>query len=162
MRNRGTAAEVSGEQTYAFSTPYEKTSPSKDGDGDGDGARQLRAVTAADLQNKAFVFNDGAAFGPGVAGDRVTVGFGTFTGNTGPFALRGDDGVATGTATIASCTLGVNNTTFPPGTGPLNLINLDPCDVDPVTGQLFLTNSNTGFFSQSASPTKYQTKSFLT
>jgi tetratricopeptide (TPR) repeat protein len=30
MRNRGTAAEVSGEQTYAFSTPYEKTSPSKD------------------------------------------------------------------------------------------------------------------------------------
>src|SRR6266581_2998206 len=29
MRNRGTAAGVPGEQTYAFSTPYEKTSPSK-------------------------------------------------------------------------------------------------------------------------------------
>src|SRR2546428_11476642 len=31
MRNRGTAAGVPGEQTYAFSTPYEKTSPSKGG-----------------------------------------------------------------------------------------------------------------------------------
>ena len=29
MRNRGTAAGVPGEQTHAFSTPYEKTSPSK-------------------------------------------------------------------------------------------------------------------------------------
>src|SRR6266571_5973416 len=29
MRNQGTAAGVPGEQTYAFSTPYEKTSPSK-------------------------------------------------------------------------------------------------------------------------------------
>ena len=29
MRHRGTAAEVSGEQTFAFSTSYEKTSPSK-------------------------------------------------------------------------------------------------------------------------------------
>jgi len=29
MRNRGTAGEVSGEQMYAFSTAYEKTSPSK-------------------------------------------------------------------------------------------------------------------------------------
>lgn len=29
MRNRGTAAQVSGEQTYAFSSPYEKTSLSK-------------------------------------------------------------------------------------------------------------------------------------
>src|SRR2546426_11285481 len=30
MRNQGTAAGVPGEQTYAFSTPYEKTSPSKE------------------------------------------------------------------------------------------------------------------------------------
>src|SRR5467141_3373192 len=29
MRNRATAVEVSGEQTYAFSIPYEKTSPLK-------------------------------------------------------------------------------------------------------------------------------------
>src|SRR5712691_10563366 len=29
MRNRGTTAEGSGKQTYAFSTLYEKTSPSK-------------------------------------------------------------------------------------------------------------------------------------
>ena len=43
MRHRGTAAEVSGEQTHAFSTPYEKTSPSKEDGGGEASSRTGRA-----------------------------------------------------------------------------------------------------------------------
>lgn len=75
-------------------------------------------AAANDLQGKKFEFTDGAAFHSGLAGDPVTLSFGTFAGSQGTFNLSSGGNTASGSVTIGSCIYTVVASTFPPGTGP--------------------------------------------
>ena len=75
MRNQGTAAGVPGEQTYAFSTPYEKTSPSKP-------PRSPQHHPPAPRRNRATSWWKMTLLGAGLLGAWVVmgVGYGVFLG----------------------------------------------------------------------------------
>jgi hypothetical protein len=112
-------------------------------------------ATPAALQNLTFPFADGAAFDLALLGMPVTLIFGDFTANAGAFTLTAGDFSASGTATIASCTLDVTASTFPSAQGPQggDSVNLDPCEIDTGDGSLRVVNAGTGAVSTSDSPT---------
>lgn len=133
------------------------------------------AVTAADLANKAFTFNDGAAFGiPG----EVTL---TFTENTGPFTLpftlTSNGLIADGNITVippatastlqrtvtagqsrqdpgTSCSFVVIASNYPLDGGPQvgEVLTMTPCEMDTIDGNLILINAATGQSSISEPP----------
>jgi hypothetical protein len=135
------------------------------------------ATTPSTLANKAFTFDNGAAFG--IAGT-VTLTFGTFEGNTGSFVLASPGGSASGSVTIAPstastaqsrgevlsqarqdtsntrCDFTVTTSTYPSGQGPQgnDQIPIAPCETDSVDGRLIAVNARTGARSTSAPPTE--------
>jgi hypothetical protein len=107
------------------------------------------AVDPADLANKAFTFEDGAAFG--VSGE-VALRFNTFTEDTGSFTLTANGRTASGNITIISsatvntrCRFEVDTSNFPSGSGPQaeQTLRMVPCAVDALDGNLILRNANT-------------------
>jgi hypothetical protein len=125
----------------------------------------LEAADAADLANKTFAFADGVALG--VVG-AVTLTFGTFVENTGPFTLTSDSRTASGTVTIvpattsstqsratsdARCDFLVATSTYPPDQGP-QAGEQSPvfCQVDAVDGRLTVADVETGARSLSTPP----------
>ncbi len=126
----------------------------------GDVSGTVVPATPSDLENRVFLFADGVAFAPALADTEVTLTFGDFGGtNTGPFTLEAATGTATGTVTVASCTLAVATSTFDPTTvselQPGATVPLDPCEVDPADGRLRVQNATTGAISTSAVPTDF-------
>jgi hypothetical protein len=128
------------------------------------------AVAVADLANKAFAFNDGAAFG--IAGG-VILTFGTFAGDTGPFNLVSNGFTASGNMTVITSTLQtaataaqprqasgtecnfvVSVSNYPTGGGPQasQSLLMSPCETDTIEGNLILVNAATGARSTSAPP----------
>jgi hypothetical protein len=133
------------------------------------------ATTPSNLANKAFTFDNGAAFG--IAGP-VTLTFGTFEGNTGSFVLASPGGSASGSVIIAPstastaqsrgevsgqarqdtsntrCDFTVTTSTYPAGQGPQggDQIPIAPCETDSVDGRLIAVNARTGVRSTSAPP----------
>lgn len=132
------------------------------GGGGGGNGDDLRAALATDLENQAFTFGDGAAFG--LTGEAVTLAFRDFTTdgdgnpNTGPFTLDAAAGTATGTVTIGSCNLVFDNeaNTFDPAMFPQlqpgETLLLDPCEVNDDDGSLQVQNMTTNAISTSNPP----------
>jgi hypothetical protein len=134
------------------------------------------AVTPSDLASKAFAFADGVAFG---LSEEITLIFGTFTDNTGPFTLATASQTARGTVTVlppvstnavrqthpagtprqgetsTSCNFTIETGSFPPEGGPQTgqILLMQPCEVDALDGNLTLVNAATGLRSTSAPPT---------
>src|SRR2546425_926393 len=101
MRNRGTTAEGSGKQTYAFSTLYEKTSPSKRREG-----RAPRAVLWSRPRVSWSLAGRGTAGRPPGAGRGPEGG----AGAAGSIVVTAPRVLVTDGAVISSSTAG-------PGTG---------------------------------------------
>jgi glucose/arabinose dehydrogenase len=109
-----------------------------------------------------FRFADGGALDTALAGQPVTLAFGLFTDNTGPFTLtasnvQGTDGQpasAAGTVVLASCDLTLTTNTFAASKGPQaeGVIHIDPCEINPDNGSLILENEATGVRSTSEAP----------
>ena len=95
----------------------------------------------ANLQQKTFIFADGAIFG--LANIPVTLATGTFADNVGDFALTGNGLVASGNVVIGSCTFLAVTSTFPAGQGLQvgDRLVLDPCQIDAIDGRLIATNA---------------------
>jgi len=73
-------------------------------------------ATANDVNNRFFVFANGAIFHPALANISTRLGF---TNNAATFMLTSGGGTATGSATLSPCVLTVNtSSTYPAGTGP--------------------------------------------
>jgi hypothetical protein len=116
------------------------------------------AVDPPDLANKAFTFEDGAAFG--VSGE-VALRFNTFTEDTGAFTLTANGRTASGNMTIISsatvntrCRFEVDTSNFPSGSGPQaeQTLRMVPCAVDALDGNLILRNATTANTSTSDPP----------
>jgi glucose/arabinose dehydrogenase len=124
--------------------------------------RVFTAATPADLQRLVFQFAAGGALDAALASQPVTLAFGLFTDNTGPFTLtasnvQGTDGPpasAAGTVVLASCDLVLTASTFPASMGPQvgDVIHIDPCEIDPGDNRLILENAATGVRSASEPP----------
>jgi mono/diheme cytochrome c family protein len=98
---------------------------------------QATGATVADLQNRSFMFPDGAAFG--LTGP-VTLAFGTFdASNTAPFTLTSGTNTASGVATLGSIDLAVETRT------PSDFAIADQMSLDDriANGILSLTNTAT-------------------
>jgi hypothetical protein len=118
-------------------------------------------VSAGDLANQAFTFNNGTVFG--VPNEAVTLTFGDFdndgdgNANTGPFTMTSASGTATGTVTVASCNLAVATSTYNaatfPGLQPQQTVPLDPCQIDTMSGALHVQHATTGLSATSNVPT---------
>jgi DNA-binding beta-propeller fold protein YncE len=110
----------------------------------------------ADLENRAFLFTNGAAFG--LTGQAVTLTFGDFDNdadvdpNTGPVTLQvpATGGRATGTGTVGSLDVTFSESTdipeIPPGTNFSSDLRVF------VDGSISLTNTATGVSSSSDPP----------
>jgi hypothetical protein len=115
-------------------------------------------VTAAALANRAFTFDSGAAFGISGA---VTLTFGTFAGETGPFTLVSHSFIASGTMSISTspppatagaaqprqtsgtgCNFAVSASNYPPGGGPQtgDSLFMSTCEIDTIEGNLVLVS----------------------
>lgn len=112
-------------------------------------------ATSLELQNRIFLFPDGAVFGEELLDIRVELTFGDFRGNAGgPFMLRALDVVDTegqlakveGTVN-ASCTFLIETSSFNPEIFPQmqpgHIISMDFCGIDE-EGRLRVVNANTG------------------
>jgi len=108
--------------------------------------------TPEDLQQKTFLFTDGAIFR--LANIPVTLATGTFVDKQGDFALTGNGMVASGSVVLGSCTFVVTTSTFPPGQGPQvgNQIVLDPCQIDAIDRRLIATNATVSSTPTMSSP----------
>ena len=111
-----------------------------------------RVVTPLDLENLVFTFSDGVAFSQALADTEVTLSFEDFGGTlTGPFTLESAGNTATGTVTVASCSLSVQTSTFAlasfPGLQPGSTVLLDPCELNTDDGSMRVQNANTGAIS---------------
>jgi VCBS repeat-containing protein len=124
--------------------------------------RVFTAATPADLQRLVFRFADGGALDTALASQPVTLAFGLFTDDTGPFTLtashvQGTDGQpasAAGTVVIASCELPLSTSTFIASMGPQagDVMRIDPCEINPDNGGLILEHEATGVRSTSEPP----------
>src|SRR5262249_51716939 len=118
-----------------------------DNPGDSPGANQssFKAVEAPDIANKAFVLSNASPFGVDTASGPVTLTFGTMLDNTGPFQLEAGGARATGEVTFNSCDLRITNSTFAASQGPQvgQILQLQPCEIDPATGVLRVENAFT-------------------
>jgi VCBS repeat-containing protein len=124
--------------------------------------RVFTAATPEALQRLVFRFTDGNALDAALATQAVTLAFGLFTANTGPFTLTaatvqdtdGQPASAAGTVVLASCDLTLTSSTFPASLGPQagDVIRLDPCAIVPGNGSLILENAATGARSTSEPP----------
>jgi hypothetical protein len=138
------------------------------------------AVTPSDLANKAFAFEDSAAFGIGSPSQpqAAILQFGPFIGNTGPFTLTSAGQTASGNITIlppastntlrrlsptgtprqgetsTSCTFVIETSNFSSGGQPLagQTLLMQPCETDALDGNLILFNPATGASSASSPP----------
>ena len=111
----------------------------------------LRRVTSpaepSSLENRTFIFKDGAAFE--LEGAETTLIVGTFVENTAPFRLTSQSFMASGHVTItanvttASCDFAVESSTFPGTQGPSGeaMIPIEPCGIAVVDGRLVAFNT---------------------
>ena len=126
-------------------------SSSDEEDGGKTPSDQPTTVRPNDLAAKTFTFTDGAVLDSGLSGRQTELAFGNISNTTGPFTLTADGISASGTATVNSCRLEVTASDFPVGRGPQvgAKIDLDPCTLAAATGNLVLTNADTGVAARS-------------
>src|SRR5215831_7415921 len=115
------------------------------GDNRGDNQSSFKAVEAPDIANTAFVFSNGSPFGVDATSGPVTLTFGIMLDNIGPFQLEAGGARATGEVTFHSCDLRITNSTFAASQGPQvgQILQLQPCEIDPATGALRVENAFT-------------------
>jgi hypothetical protein len=129
-------------------------------DDDDDFADNFVNANTDDLENRTFVFPNGAdgdlAAAIGLpAGQPFTIAIGDFGGdNTAPFTLRSAGLTATGNITVASCGFDFVNSEFPDEQGPQegDGFTADPCEVEQDTGALRLEDPDTGDSAVSNAP----------
>src|SRR3990170_697224 len=97
----------------------------------GTSGKSETSATAQDLQNKSFVLSEGKVFHEDLANEQTTLTFGTFSGNTGSFALVSQKGTAMGQVTLGSCTFVITISSFLPNQGPQvgDQIITKPCNL---------------------------------
>lgn len=103
-------------------------------------------ATAQELQNKSFTLASGEVFNSNLKNESTTLTFGTFTGNSGSFALVSQKGTAMGKVTLGSCTFVITLSTFPMNQGPQtgDTVVARPCNMSDDNLELLMTNTETG------------------
>lgn len=102
-------------------------------------------ATASDLNDKSFLFSNGAIFHSALANLLTTL---QFTNSAINFTLSSSDGITTSTVmgnnafTSGSCTLTVTSSTYKINTGPQvnDVIKLSTCQFNSSNGALILSN----------------------
>ncbi len=87
----------------------------------------VEPATVNDVNNRFFVFANGAIFHPALTNSATTL---AFTNTATTFTLTSPGGTATGSATLSPCVLTVDtSSTYPAGTGPQvgDVITLSAC-----------------------------------
>src|SRR3990170_7045032 len=104
------------------------------------------SVTAQELRNKSFILASGEVFNASLKDQQTTITFGSFTGNSGNFALVSQKGTAMGKVTLGSCTFVITLSTFPINQGPQtgDTVITKPCNMSDDKLELLMTNTETG------------------